>query len=124
MKTLLTTIMLLIWLLFFASAEAQVTCFSYAGGMVSCNTPNGITRQQDLGSGMGVFTDERGNITPYAVIPPPSTSRPRASERPSLYEPSSRDQDPYRRESGSSSESTSPLFLPGLGGDAMGGSPY
>ena len=71
---------LLSWLLA-GSAEAQVTCFAYPGGGVSCTGPNGQHfLQQEFGSGMGVISgrnsyDSSSYMEPYAIIPPP-VSRP------------------------------------------------
>lgn len=77
----------LVWLiswLLAGSAEAQVICFAYPGGGVSCSGPNGQhSLQQELGSGMGVISGQSSYGSPsymesYAIIPPP-VSRPSGS---------------------------------------------
>lgn len=40
-------------------AEAQITCFQYGGGMISCDGPNGLySLQQEFSPGMGVISGQ------------------------------------------------------------------
>ena len=77
------TLTVLIASLFMAGiAEAQVACFQYSGGMVSCDGPSGNTTIAPLGTpNQGVITEYgrgRNSLTPYTIIPPASSSsRPR-----------------------------------------------
>lgn len=95
-------------------AGAQVTCFTYSNGLISCDSPSGNTIQQDFGNGRGVILGPRGEVTPYATIPSPSARSPRASERPYLHEQQrpSNYFDPYRGDSGSDASSSAPIFVP------------
>jgi hypothetical protein len=120
----LTMKILILSLLFLTAmtmpADAQVTCFTYPSGMVSCDSPSGNTIQQDFGNSQGVILGPRGEVTPYAIIPPPSTQPPRASERPYLHEQQrpSNYFDPYRGDSGSDRSSSAPIFVPYNFGDS------
>lgn len=103
------------------STSAQMTCFQY-GNMTSCDGPRGSnTLQTDLGEGQGVIMGPRGEITPYAVIPPPSSrSRQTVPDRPYLHE-SQRPSNyfsPPTLEPLRPIEPTQPLFMPGLGGES------
>jgi|GEM_PF-2938734 len=103
------------------STSAQITCFSYPGGMVSCDGPRALqnTTQIPLSPNQGVIMDDRGNLEPYTLIP----SQPQRP--PSLWE-----SDRFTRPQGSGTfrdqtgtfgsiqSPSSPLFLPGLGGEA------
>ena len=75
MKTL-TVLMVSLFLA--GIAEAQVVCFQYAGGVVSCDGPGGNTTLAPLGSpNQGVITQHgqgRNTLTPYTIIPPVSSS--------------------------------------------------
>lgn len=72
----MTTIILVIVSLFMTGiAEAQISCAQYSNSFY-CIGPNGNTSQTDLGNGMGVISDDRGNVTPYAILPPSRSSAP------------------------------------------------
>lgn len=69
----------ILWLIVFialtATAEAQVTCFTYSNGMVSCNTPTGTTSQIPFGSSGGWMQGADGEGQPYTIMPPLTTSQ-------------------------------------------------
>ena len=122
MKPLILVSALLALFLTASHAEPQVTCFQY-GNMTSCDGPRGRnTLQTDFGNGQGVIMDERGDIIPYAVLPPPSARQPNRPlpdtlpRLPSLQPPTVPALPPSTFET-----PTTPLFLPGFGGEA--GSP-
>jgi hypothetical protein len=127
MKRLLAIMLLvgaiLSWLVLGAS-HAQVSCFSYPGGVVSCDGPRGQhTEQWEMSPGQGMLYDQRGNVQPYAVFPTPpsalSPTRPGLGapyRAPSLQPPTAPTLPPSTFET-----PTTPLFLPGFGGEA--GSP-
>lgn len=79
MNIILTSVLLV---LLAAPAFAQVTCFNYAGGMVSCVGPHGSTRTlvpfSGSGGRSGIMTDERGRMEPYNILPS-QPSRPPGS---------------------------------------------
>jgi hypothetical protein len=124
MRTLIMLSVLFFGSLFVASVEAQVSCFSYPGGVTSCDGPRGQhTEQWQLSPGQGMLYDRHGNALPYAVFPaPPSALSPTrpglgAPPRlPSLQPPTVPTLPPSTFET-----PTTPLFLPGFGGEA--GSP-
>jgi len=86
MKMLLVLLISLFWA---AVAVAQVTCVQY-GQFLSCDGPwNQNFTQLDLGNGMGVITDSKGNVIPYAVLTPQSPQAPQAPQL--LFVPFSND---------------------------------
>ena len=49
---------------------AQMTCFQYSGGVISCDGANLSNRTVvPFSNRGGIITDERGRIEPYAILP-------------------------------------------------------
>jgi hypothetical protein len=97
-------LLLLITSLFIAEiAEAQIACFQYSGGVVSCDGPSGNTTIAPLGTpNQGVITEHghgRNSLTPYTIIPPASSS-PRSRDLNESIRPLDRlDRPSYERDS-------------------------
>lgn len=71
-------ILALLFVLFPTGAFAQVACFSYAGGVLSCDGPSGNTTITPLGNNSGVITQHgqgHNSLEPYTIITP-TPSRP------------------------------------------------
>ena len=68
------------------TAYLQVTCFSYAGGVLSCDGPRGNTTITPLSPSQGVILSDRYGMEPYTIMPPSSSapSRPDGIEDPVL----------------------------------------
>ena len=122
MRTLIILSVLFFVSLCVASVEAQVSCFSYPGGVTSCDGPRGQHMEQwQLSPGQGMLYDRHGNAEPYTVFPPPATQPTRPglnapTRLPSLQPPTVPTLPPSTFET-----PTTPLILPGFGGEA--GSP-
>ena len=106
------------------STSAQVSCFSYAGGVTSCDGPRGQHMEQwQMSPSQGMLYDQRGNAQPYTVFPaPPSTmqqTRPGLDTLPRL--PSLQPPTVPTLPRSTFETPSAPLFLPGFGGEA--GSP-
>lgn len=120
MKTLL---ILLASLLLAVVAEAQVSCVQI-GQFLSCDGPRGRnTTQLDLGNGMGVITDQGGNVEPYAILPP-KTTRPGLPTAPRLPESPRAPVAPYlpygQPDPLSAPEFQAPIFVPySFGGEGQ-----
>lgn len=54
-----------------APAYSQISCFQYAGGVTSCDTPRGNTTITELSPGQGIITQQGrhgSTIEPYTII--------------------------------------------------------
>ena len=70
-------LLLIAALLLPVAAHGQVACFQYPG-MLSCNTPSGITNVTPLGPTGGVITEYwsgKNTLEPYTIMTPEPRSR-------------------------------------------------
>ena len=62
------------------TAYLQVTCFSYAGGVLSCDGPHGNTTITPLSPSQGVIQSDRYGTEPYTILPPSSSAPSRRDD--------------------------------------------
>lgn len=76
-------ILAFLFVLFPAGAFAQVACFNYPGGIVSCDGPSGNTTINPLSPTQGVITQHghgRNSLEPYTIINPTPSGPRRESD--------------------------------------------
>jgi hypothetical protein len=79
MKLLLATF-LAMFLFIPDTAQPQVGCFAYSGGVLSCDGPSGNTTITPLSPTQGVIRSDRYGTEPYTILPPSSSAPSRRDE--------------------------------------------
>ena len=79
MKLLLATF-LVMFLFIPDTAQPQVGCFAYAGGVLSCDGPRGNTTITPLSPSQGVIRSDGYGTEPYTILPPSSSTLSRRDD--------------------------------------------